>query len=146
MTAESEGRGQSHGQFRLAGAVGIHVQVALRIRHLIMDCGRHYAVVKGHDSSNCLDTSGCSKGMSGPGLGGAENSAAGLRITEGKLDCRCLGLVVQRGTGTVRIDVQQIGGRVMGLGQGLPESLGGSRAVRAGRGIMVSVTCVAVAA
>ena len=109
MAAESEGIVGDGENFDFAGLVGCVVEVAVRIRILVVDGRRHKVGLKCLAADGHFDCAGGTEHVAGSALGGADNEAAGV-IAKNVFDGLGLADIALWGGGAVGVDVGDVFG------------------------------------
>ena len=144
MAAEAEGIVEGGLDLHGARGVGHVIQVALGVRHFVIDGGRDDAGLDRLDAGNHFDRARRAQHVAGGALDGADGEAARVVAKEG-LDGPGFGDVALGGGGAVGVDVGDGLEVEAAAAHGDFHAAGGALAVRAGGGDVVGVGGVAVA-
>ena len=83
VSAEAQRVAQGVPDVRRTALVGHHIQIAVRVRGLIVDGGGEEAVLQAQGGEDGFHGAGGSQHMSGHGLGGAHGQLIGVRAKHG---------------------------------------------------------------
>ena len=96
--------------------VGNVIQIALGVRHLVIDCRRKRPLTDGHDADNQLYGAGGRNQMAKHAFRAADRHLISA-VAEDLLDRQTLDAIIDLGARPMRIDVADIGGRQAAVGE-----------------------------
>ena len=108
MSAETEGIGQGRLHIGLTGDIGDIVQIAFRVRSIVINGGRNNAILNCQDANRGFNCAGGADHVPGHRLGGTDRYLVGI-FAESALDGFGFGLIVKLGGSAVGIDIINIG-------------------------------------
>lgn len=144
MAAEAEAVDDGDFDFVVAGVVRDVVEIATFAGVIQVDGAMHFAVLDAEGTDNHGESAAGAKGVAGHALGGVDGNLVSM-AAQHVLDGHGFAEVAQGCTGSVGIDVVDIGGIEPGVFEGEVDGLAGAAAIGAGGGDVEGIPGGAVA-